>query len=47
MLKASAAAVTGVLKLFADWSRMKIAEVFSRENKLYVGRLLGDISAEL
>lgn len=46
-LKASAAALTGALKLFADWPQMKIAEVFSPENMPYVGRLLGDISTEL
>jgi N-acyl-D-aspartate/D-glutamate deacylase len=45
-LKASAATMTGILALAADWPALKIVEVFSQANRAYLNRLVGDIAAE-
>jgi N-acyl-D-aspartate/D-glutamate deacylase len=45
-LKAGAASENGGMKFIAQWESMKIAEVFTPENKPYEGRLIGEIAAE-
>lgn len=43
-LRAGAATEKGVLKMMADWPNMKIAEVFSPQNKQYEGRTIGEVA---
>jgi len=46
MLKAGADSVTGIMKPIANYTDIKVVEVFSKENQRYLGRVIGAIAAD-